>query len=55
MNIIIVAIYKQDGKFIYNPQGKTEIASLDKLIAIGEIKDLSTLTDYCVGKKSVSV
>lgn len=51
MNIIIVAIYKQDGKFIYNPKGTTEIAAKDKLIAIGEIKDLSKLADYCVGQK----
>ena len=50
MNIIIVAIYKEAGKFLYNPQGKTEIAANDKLIAIGEIKDLAVLTDYCIGK-----
>lgn len=51
MNIIIVAIYREGGKFIYNPQGTTEIAVNDKLIAIGELKDLSILVDYCVGKK----
>jgi len=51
MNIIIVAIYKQDGKFIYNPKSSTEIAAHDKLIAIGETKDLSTLADSCIGTK----
>ncbi len=52
MNIIIVAIYKKDGSFIYNPKGNTKIESHDKLIAIGEIDDLSKLTDLCLGKNN---
>ncbi len=53
MNIIIVAIYKEDGKFIYNPKGSTKIEAQDKLIAIGDVKDLSNLTDLCLGKKNM--
>ncbi|MBN1300566.1 MAG: potassium channel protein [Melioribacteraceae bacterium] len=48
LNIIIVAIYRQDGTFIYNPKSMVEINVNDKLIAIGETESLNKLTILCV-------
>ena len=50
LNIIIVAIYRDDGKFIYNPKSSTTIEKEDKLIAVGEMKDLNKLTELCFKK-----
>ncbi len=47
LNIIIVAIFREDGKFIYNPTSSTEFQKGDKLIAIGEQKSLAKLTILC--------
>ncbi|MFC2134284.1 potassium channel family protein [Bacteroidota bacterium] len=47
LNIIIVAISRIDGKFIYNPTSTTKFAEGDKLIAIGEKKALAQLDKYC--------
>ncbi|MFC2084609.1 potassium channel family protein [Bacteroidota bacterium] len=47
LNIIIVAIYRNDGSFVYNPKSTTEIKEGDKLIAIGELNSLSRLTRLC--------
>ena len=47
LNIIIVAISRKDGKFIYNPTSTTEFMEGDKLIAIGEKQALAKLDMYC--------
>jgi voltage-gated potassium channel len=48
MNIIIVSIYKQNGKFIYNPLSSAKIEAGDKLIAIGENTSLQKLNKMCL-------
>jgi voltage-gated potassium channel len=48
MNIIIVSIYKQSGKFIYNPLSSAKIEAGDKLIAIGENSSLQKLNMMCL-------
>lgn len=47
INIIIVAISRKNGKFIYNPKSLTVFEKGDKLIAIGERDDLEKLTILC--------
>lgn len=47
LNIIIVAISRSDGTFIYNPGGSTQFKEGDKLIAIGEHNNLNKLTELC--------
>ncbi len=47
LNIIVIAIYKSDGKFLYNPNAKTVLNAGDKLIAIGESKALEKLYHLC--------
>ena len=46
LNIIIVAISRKDGKFIYNPTFTTEFMEGDKLIAIGDEMALAKLDKY---------
>ena len=46
-NIIIVAIEKKEGMFIYNPTSDSKIELGDKLIAIGETNMLNELTKIC--------
>lgn len=48
LNIIIVAISRNDGNFIYNPKSDTKFEVNDKLIAIGEQTNLSKLTELCL-------
>jgi voltage-gated potassium channel len=48
LNIIIVAISRSDGHFIYNPRSDTKFEVDDKLIAIGEQGNLSQLTELCL-------
>jgi voltage-gated potassium channel len=48
LNIMIVAISKEAGSFLYNPKSSTLIENGDKLIAIGESKNLTKLNDLCV-------
>ncbi|HFE65312.1 MAG TPA: potassium channel protein [Caldithrix sp.] len=43
LNIIVVAISRQDGKFTYNPGSQTVIQANDKLIVIGEEKNIQKL------------
>jgi K+/H+ antiporter YhaU regulatory subunit KhtT len=50
LNIIIVAINRNDGSFIYNPNSASVIEDGDKLIAIGEEKNLEKLADLCSGE-----
>jgi len=47
LNIIIIAIDKSGGKFVYNPQSSAKIEVGDKLIAIGQIENLNKLTVLC--------
>ena len=45
LNVIILSIYREDGKLIYNPTSDTEIQSGDTLVVIGEISELKTLEE----------
>ncbi len=47
LNIIIVAMFKSDGKFVYNPNANTMLEEGDKLIAIGETEKLHQLEKLC--------
>lgn len=47
LNIIIIAIDKSIGKFVYNPQSSTKIEAEDKLIAIGQVENLNNLNKLC--------
>ena len=50
LDIIIIAIDKSLGKFVYNPQSSAKIEAGDKLIAIGQIENLNKLTGLCYVK-----
>jgi voltage-gated potassium channel len=45
LNIIIVAIFTAAGKVIYNPQSRTVIHGHDRLIVIGEEKNIQKLVE----------
>jgi voltage-gated potassium channel len=45
LNVIILSIYRKDGKIIYNPRSDTEIQKGDTLVVIGEISELKTLEE----------
>ena len=45
LNVIILSIYRSDGKLIYNPRSETEIQLGDTLVVIGEISELKTLEE----------
>jgi len=45
LNVIILSIYRKDGKLIYNPTSDIEIQSGDTLVVIGEIGELKTLEE----------
>ena len=47
LNIIIIAIDKSEGNFVYNPQSSAKIEVGDKLIAIGQVENLNKLTNLC--------
>jgi len=47
LNIIIVAMYKANGQFVYNPNANTVLELDDKLIAIGETENLKKLEKLC--------
>ncbi len=54
LNIIIVAIFRKDGTFIYNPFSNTKILEGDRLIAIGNQTALEELNKLClVSEKQV--
>jgi len=48
LNIIIIAIDKSKGNFIYNPQSSAVIEEDDKLIAIGHVENLNRLNGLCI-------
>ncbi len=47
LNIIIVSIFRKDGKVIYNPGHSTKLQEGDRLIAIGEKENLQKLNSLC--------
>jgi voltage-gated potassium channel len=47
LDIIIIAIDKSGGNFVYNPQSSTKIEAEDKLIAIGQVENLNKLNKMC--------
>ncbi len=47
LNIIIIAIDRAEGKFVYNPQSTVIIETEDKLIAIGQVENLNKLNKMC--------
>ena len=49
LNIIIVAIFSGEGKVIYNPRSNTEIKGGDRLIVIGEEKNIRNLIQLASG------
>ncbi len=51
LNIIIVAIHKVNGDFVYNPSADTIILAGDQLIAIGNNDDLVKLAHLSHGNK----
>jgi voltage-gated potassium channel len=48
LNIIIIAIDKSEGNFVYNPQSSAKIEAEDKLIAIGQLESLNKLNGLCI-------
>ncbi|MCF8242421.1 MAG: potassium channel protein [Melioribacteraceae bacterium] len=48
LNIIIVAISRETGKFMYNPKSDTKFQAGDKLIAIGEENELIKFNELCM-------
>jgi voltage-gated potassium channel len=48
LNIIIIAIDKSEGNFVYNPQSSAKIEAEDKLIAIGQLENLNKLNGLCI-------
>ncbi len=51
LNIIVVAIHKVNGDFVYNPNAGTKILGGDQLIAIGRSEDLEKLVHLCQNQK----
>jgi len=49
LNVIIVAIHRENGEFIYNPRSNVVLKANDKLIAIGDKESLAKLDKYCLG------
>lgn len=52
MNIIIIAIYRNDGGIIYNPRSDTELMINDTLIVIGESSELLKLEKLTKNEKN---
>lgn len=50
MNVIVAAINKPDGTFIFNPESTTQIKAGDRLIALGHSGSLDKLSRLCVGR-----
>ena len=50
MDNSVVAIYRNDGSFQYNPGSAIEILPGDRLRAIGQLKSLEKLGIICTGK-----
>jgi voltage-gated potassium channel len=50
LNIIIIAIFKSDGNVIYNPQSNVVIEENNKLMVIGEERNIEELIKIATGK-----
>lgn len=50
MNVIIVAVRKENGEMAFNPSSKTRIETGDKLIALGPGNDLKKLSAILSGE-----
>ncbi|NIT57125.1 MAG: hypothetical protein GWN00_13090 [Aliifodinibius sp.] len=48
LNVMIVAIYRENGEFIYNPKSSATLQAGDRLIAIGEAESLPKLNQLCL-------
>lgn len=46
--LIVVAIKKESGKMIFNPMAKYVIENNDKLIVLGEVKNINLFTNTCL-------
>lgn len=47
LNIIVVAIFRENGEIVYNPTSSARILMGDRLIAIGQMKDLGEFNKLC--------
>jgi voltage-gated potassium channel len=54
MDIIIIGIKQEDGTMVFNPSSGTKIADGDTLIAMGRNKDLESLREVLLAKKSTT-
>lgn len=52
LNIIIIAVRRADGEFIYNPGSSLQFRAQDRLIAVGEGSKLSALAGLCKAGES---
>lgn len=50
LNIIVVAIFSEDGRILYNPQSNSVIHAGDRLIVIGEERNIEKLQALAAGK-----
>lgn len=47
LDILVVAIIRADGEFIYNPRGSYKVYGGDKLIVIGKSENLPKMSNLC--------
>jgi len=50
--LIIVAVKQDSGKMIFNPQASYVIVNGDRLIAMGEDKNVKRFAEVCVTERS---
>jgi voltage-gated potassium channel len=50
LNIMVIAVTRENGTLIYNPQASFEFNANDKVIVIGEEKNLSKFIEICSTK-----
>ena len=50
LNIIVIAVRKAEGDFLYNPPSSTVIEESDRLMAVGDMEALQGLTALCSSK-----
>jgi voltage-gated potassium channel len=51
LNIIVIAVRKAEGEFLYNPPSSTVIEAGDRLMAVGGMQALQGLTSLCTGRR----
>ncbi|MBD3409262.1 MAG: potassium channel protein [Ignavibacteriales bacterium] len=52
-NITVVAIYRSEGEFLYNPRSDARINANDRVVAIGGKEDLARFDKVCLGESNV--